>query len=687
MRRQTLVLTLVLLALATAFAAAQSSSAPPRALSPTASTPAVAAGLDLSALDRSTNACTNFYQFACGGWVAANPVPANRQRWGRFAELQERNYTILRRILETPAPGDDRGKAAFYYAACMDETGIEAKAFIPLQPELARIASLKSIQDLPALVAHLHNLGASAFFRFGADVNLRDATRHMADVDQSGLILPDRDYYLKTDARSVDLRTKYRAHVQRMLMLAGASETEAARNADAVMAVETALATSSLDIVARRDPHNADHPMKLSDLEKLAPAFAWKKYFDATGAPKFDNLNVDVPDFVKGLNAVIASTPLDDLKAYFRWHLLRASSSMLPKAYADADFDFFGRTLTGQQEQLPRWRRCVAQTDGRLGEALGKAYVDEAFGLQAKADTLKMVAGIKAAMKRDIDDASWMGPETKKAAEVKLNAVADRIGYPDKWRDYSTLRINREDALGNLHRTSEFERRRRLAKVGRLVDRDEWSMTPPTVNAYYSSDKNNINFPAGILQPPFYAADRDPALNYGGAGSVIGHELTHGFDDKGRMFDPNGNLRDWWTAADAEAYQQRSSCIADQYSGYVVAGDTHINGHLTLGENTADNGGLRLALLAYLAGPGAGSNASLNASSEFTPEQRFFLGFGQLWCESSRPEAERLQAATDPHSANRYRVNGSVSNMPEFQKAFSCAPDAPMVRQNACRVW
>jgi endothelin-converting enzyme/putative endopeptidase len=423
--------------------------------------------------------------------------------------------------------------------------------------------------------------------------------------------------------------------------------------------------------------------MTTAEWQALTPAFAWPRYVAAARSPAFARLNVTVPDYFKALNTIVASTPMDELKAYLTWQLLNASAEMLPAAFADAHFDYFNRTLGGQQQPLPRWQRCVTQTDSSLGEALGKAFVEQAFGETAKADTLAMVEGIKAAMRRDIDEAPWMSDQTKIAAKAKLDTVVDRIGFPDKWRDYSSVRVARDDALGNRQRANAFERTRTLEKIGKPVDRGEWSMTPPTVNAYYSSDRNTINFPAGILQPPFYRAGRDPAVNYGGAGAVVGHELTHGFDDSGRKFDELGNLRNWWTDADAKAYEERASCIADQYSGYVVAGDTKLNGRLTLGENTADNGGVRLALMAYLAGPGQ----SASVVDGFTPEQRFFIGFAQIWCENRRPEFERLRAATDPHSSGRYRVNGTVSNMPEFQKAFGCRADAPMVRQNQCRVW
>ena len=588
---------------------------------------APASGIDIAALNRSADACTDFYQFACGGWMAANPVPADRQRWGRFAELQEKNFVVLRRILETRTGNGDEKKAADYYAACMDEPGIDAKGLAPMAGELAAIDALTRREDLAALVARLHAFGVGVFFRFGADTSLRDATRQIADVDQGGISLPDRDYYLKTDARSLDLLAKYHDAVRQILALGGAAPDAAALGADAVVAIETALARVQLDAVSRRDPANADHPMKRAAFEALAPAFDWAKYFAATGAPRFDRMNVDVPSFIKGLNTILTSTSVNDIKVYLRWHLLRTSAPMLPTALADASFAFFGRALTGQQEQLPRWRRCVAQADAALGEALGKAYVEETFGSQAKEDTLSMVRGIKVQMKSDIDTASWMSPATQKAASSKLQDVIDRIGYPEQWRDYSALRITRDDALGDMQRATAFERQRHLAKVDKPVDRTEWDMTPPTVNAYYAPDKNNINFPAGILQPPFYGPGRDAAANFGGAGAVIGHELTHGFDDEGRKFDGKGNLRDWWKPADAKAYEARASCIANQYSQYVAVDDVHINGKLTLGENTADNGGLRLAFLAYLAGPAAVAQPVLDG---FTPDQRFFIGWGQL---------------------------------------------------------
>jgi putative endopeptidase len=687
MRRQICAVTFVAIPIAavlTMAAGAEGGRTSSAALQAGASRPS-ASGVELDALDRRADPCTDFYQFACGGWIAKNPLPADRRSYGRFEEVQQRNFLILRRILETPTTeGGDRKKASDYYDACMDEPAIEASGIMPLGPDLATIDALTNPDDLPVLVAHLHSYGVPAFFRFSASTDLNEATTMIAEVDQGGLGLPDRDYYLKDDLRSEDLRKKYVDHIGKIFTLAGAPAEKAAADAATVLRMETALATASLDRVQRRDPNARQHRKTITELQALTPSFSWRKYASAAELPPLLTINVVAPDFLAAFDTLVAASSADDLKPYLRWHLLHESAALLPKAFEDATFDFFSRTLAGQQAQTPRWRRCVAQTDELLGEALGKAFVEEAFGPQAKADMLRMVQEIKGAMREDIDAAPWMSAETKKAALVKLDAVVDRIGYPETWRDYSSIRVARGDALGNMQRAEMFARRRDLQKIGEPVDRDEWSMTPPTVNAYYSQVRNNINFPAGILQPPFYKAGRDAAVNYGGAGAVIGHELTHGFDDQGRKFDGQGNLREWWTPADAKAYEDRATCVADQYSGYRVEGDTHINGRLTLGENTADNGGLRLALMAYLAGPGAKEKGKLDG---FSPEQRVFLGWAQVWCDTARPEAERLKAATNPHSMNKYRVNGPTSNMPEFAKAFSCKPNAAMIRPNACRVW
>jgi putative endopeptidase len=696
MRRHIFALTFVALPLAAALAplsrgplAASTAHAQSRTSGP--------GSVDVDALNRKADPCADFYEFACGGWIATNPLPADRRSFGRMTDVQDRNFAVLRRILETGTANsaaspsrsesdDDRRRAADYYAACMDETKIEAGGVLPIASDLLTIDELVNPDDLPVLVARLHVIGVPVLFRFGAQADvLGDPTQNIADVDQAGLSLPDREYYLKTDARSVELRDKFVTTVEKMLVLAGARPEQAAGDAKAVLSVETALATAMLDRVERRDPKKLLRTMSLNDLQAMTPNFSWRKYATAAEAPKFQVLNVSVPDYLKALDRLVGSaTSTSDVKAYLKWQVIHRSADLLPKAFGDADFDFFSRTLAGQQQPQPRWRRCVADTDAHLGEAVGRAFVEETFGPQAKADALKMVQDIKAAMLQDIDAAPWMSAETKKAAVAKLNAVVDRIGYPDAWREYTDLRIARDDALGNRERAIGRERARTLAKIGQPVDRAEWAMTPPTVNAYYSPDRNTINFPAGILQPPLYRAGRDAAVNYGAAGAVIGHELTHGFDDQGRKFDGQGVLRDWWTPADAKAYEERAACVAEQYSGYTVAGDTKINGRLTLGENTADNGGVRLALMAYLAGPGAKTKAKIDG---FTPEQRFFIGYAQIQCENARPEAERLKAATNPHASNKYRVNGPLSNMPEFARAFSCKANAPMVRANACRVW
>ena len=658
-----------------------------------AQTASPTSGVELGSLNRGADPCTDFYEFACGGWVTSHPLQPDQRSFGRVQELQDRNFAVLRRILETPGGTGDRARASDYYAACMDEAAIEAKGVAALAPELARIAAVTR-EHLPAFLPHLQDVAtvlprpnqwmSTPLFGFGSSADFANPTQQIAVISTGGFALPDRDMYLKTDERTLALRDKYRTQVRQVLMLLGAPPDEAADGARAVVAIETALADASLDPVSRRDPQRQYNPTPAADLRLLTPDFDWTTFFAATSAPRFTTINVRQPAYLKAVNTIVAGTPMSGLRAYFRWHLAHASALMLPAAVRQADFEFFGRALRGQQTPLPRWRDCVSETDERLGEALGKAFVEETFPPRAKSDTLDMVHGIKAAMTADIAASDWMTEPTKKAALLKLESVIDRIGYPDAWRDYSTMRIATDDAVGNYQRAVTFAQQREYELIGKPVDRGAWIMTPPTVNAYYNQLQNNINFPAGMLQPPFYKPGRDAAVNYGGAGSMIGHELTHGFDDKGREFDGQGNHRDWWTAADGKAYEQRASCIADQYGQYTVAGDTRINGRLTLGENTADNGGLRLALMAYLAGPGATPQPWLDG---FAPEQRLFLGFAQLWCENTRPEAERLKAATNPHSSNKYRVNGPISNMLEFQHAFSCKADAPMVRQKACGVW
>jgi endothelin-converting enzyme/putative endopeptidase len=501
----------------------------------------------------------------------------------------------------------------------MDEQAIERNGVKPLEPDLKNIASLTAVERLPELLAELHKIGVNAFFSFSSEPDMKNASIVIAAADQGGMGLPDRDYYFRDDARSLDIRKQYVEHVTKLLTLAGAPAASASMDADAVLRLETALAKAALDRVSRRDPEKVYHKLTQAEFQAITPSFDWAKYFRGIGAPPITAINVSEPEFFKAFNQMIASTPNDDVRAYLRWQLLHSNAFVLSKPFVDENFRFYNTVLQGVQEQRPRWKRCVNNVDSDLGEALGQSFVKETFGPQAKSDMLQMVADVANALERDITTLDWMTDATKQQAIGKLHGMANKIGYPDKWRDYSALTIERGDAVGNSHRANTFELHRQLNKIGKPVDKNEWRMSPPTVNAYYNPLENNINFPAGILQPPFYGAGRDAALNYGGAGAVIGHELTHGFDDQGRQFDANGNLRDWWTTADADAYKQRSSCIADQYSGFTAIDDVKLNGKLTLGENTADNGGLRLALMAYL-----GSDAAKTATAidGFTPEQR-----------------------------------------------------------------
>jgi putative endopeptidase len=645
-------------------------------------------GLQLDAMDKSVDACTDFYKYACGNWMAKNPVPADRSSWGRFDELQEHNNETLKKILEAasasaaPAPG--LKKIGDYYASCMDEPAINAKGPAPLEPLLKKIAALTSPNALAPLVAELHTIGVKPFFGFGAEADFKDASVEMAIADQGGMGLPDRDYYFRDDAKSVELRKQYVEHVGKMAALLGDAADRANAGAAQVMRIETALARAALDVVSRRDPNKIYHKLSVAELQALTPQFRWEQYFSGIGSPPIYALNVTEPDFFKALGQTIASTPLDDIKAYLRWHVAHASAAILSAPFVNENFRFYGTLLTGAKELRPRWKRCVQYTDNDLGEVLGEAFVKEAFGPQAKADTLKMVHELEAALEKDIHGLDWMTDTTKKEALVKLHAITEKIGYPERWRDYTALTITRGDALGNSQRSNAFEFHRQLGKIGKPVDKTEWEMTPPTVNAYYNPLENNINFPAGILQPPFYSAKADAAVNFGGAGAVIGHELTHGFDDQGRQFDARGNLKDWWTPADAKAFEERAQCFVDQYSSLTAVEDVKLNGKLTLGENTADNGGLRISLMAYLARTVVEPSRTIDG---FTPEQRLFLGWGQVWCENMRPELARMLAQTNPHSPGRERVNGVVANMPEFQKAFSCKAGAPMVRQSQCRVW
>ena len=652
-------------------------------------TPTRVPGFDPAALDRSADACQDFYQFACGGWLEANPLPPEEPSYGRFKELADRNRETLREILEAAArPSSGRSpltaKIGDYYASCMDEAGIERKGLAPLEPTLARIDSLSSKADLAPLLVDLHLAGVGALFGITSEGDFNDATQVIAWLAQGGLGLPDRDYYFKDDEKSAEHRSAYLAHVARMMQLAGRSAADAAAGADTVMRIETELARHSLDVVALRDPQNMNHKTPVGGLATLTPRFDWPVYLRGVGLSTIEHANLVSPRFFEGLDQVLASTSVEDLKTYLRWQALHAAAPLLPEAFVDEDFAFFGRTLMGQKALRPRWKRCVDYTDEDLGEALGQAYVERRFGQESKARTLAMVHQLERALAADIETLPWMTAATRQQALTKLKAIANKIGYPDTWRDYGPYTVVRGDALGNSARGNAFELRRQLAKAGKPVQRGEWLMTPPTVNAYYHPLLNEINFPAGILQPPFFDNALDDAVNYGAIGAVIGHELTHGFDDQGRQFAADGDLRDWWTEQDAREFEARAGCFVDQYGEYEVTGGVKVNGKLTLGENVADNGGVRIAYMALME---TLAGKTVEPIDGFTPGQRFFLGWAQIWCENASPEFQRLKALTNPHAENRYRVNGVVVNMPEFAKAFGCAADAPMVRDQVCRIW
>lgn len=647
-------------------------------------------GLDPLLMDRTADPCADFYQYSCGGWVKQNPVPPDRSFYGRDAELQERNEVILRDILErAAAAGPNRTsveqKIGDYYSSCIDEARIDSQGMVPLRGELARIEALKSKTDLADELAHLHLIGVDAFFNYRSNQDFKDATSVIAETDQGGLGLPERDYYTRPDGKSEEIRKQYLAHVTNMLKLLGESADQATGDAQKIMDIESALAKASLTVVERRDPEKLYHKLPLTGLDKMVPLFAWNRYLRATDTPFVQNLNVAVPGFFQGLQSVLQQEDLPSIQTYLRWHLLHRMAPMLSAKFVDENFDFYGRKLEGQKVLRARWKRCVQSTDHELGEALGQKYVEREFPPQNKVRTRKMVKEIEGAMERDIRRLTWMSATTQQRAIEKLHAVANKIGYPDKWRDYSGYEVVPGDALGNFIRGNEFESHRQISKIGKPVDRGEWGMTPPTINAYYNPQMNDINFPAGILQPPYYDAKMNDAVNYGDAGGVIGHELTHGFDDEGSQFDARGNLENWWTEADRKEFDSRTGCVAQEYDQFIATDDVHVNGRLTLGENVADIGGLKLALMAYLEHQ-AGLPPAVPVDG-FTPEQQFFISYGQGWCENDTPEALRLLAQTDPHAPTKYRVNGVVVNLPEFQKAFSCKVGTPMAPKKPCQVW
>jgi endothelin-converting enzyme/putative endopeptidase len=645
-------------------------------------------GFDVAYLDRTADPCTDFYQFACGGWLAKNPLPPDFPRWNRGYDLYIRNGAIQRDLLEKAAHAEPARNALDQkigdaYGSCMDEAGIEALGMEPLAPTLALVSRLGKKAGLPALLAALQTQGVDAVFAFGVQPDFKDSTRQMAWLDQAGLGLPDRDYYLKTDEKSVGLRQAYVEHVTNMLRLAGDTPAAAAAGAKAVLTLETALAKASADRVSRRDPATLYHPMTRKELAALVPGFDWEAYFAAAGAPAFERLSVASPEFFKAFAAELGHTPLADWKAYLRWQVAHSSAPYLSKAFVDENFAFFNRRLKGAKELRPRWQRCVQAVEADLGDALGQRFVEATVGAEGKERLLRMVGALRAALDQDIAGLAWMAPKTKEEAAAKLRAIAVRIAYPDHWRDYSKLTIERGAALANHQRAEAFEAARDRAKIGRPVDKDEWPFAPTVMNAGYSPLVNAITFAAAMLQPPFYENRLDDPINFGAIGAVMGHELTHGFDDEGRKFDGAGNLRDWWAPEDAAEFAQRAACFVDQYGGYTV-GDQKLDGKLTLGENIADNGGLRMSYQAMASLQKEKASPSVDG---FTPAQRFFLGFGQITCENSTNEVAAMSVHVDPHSPGRYRVLGAVSNMSEFREAFGCKADAPMVREKACRVW
>ena len=676
-----------LIALATG---AESPAAPASAERPLAALPYIPS-LDVASMDPSANACVDFYQYACGGWMAHNPIPADQASWSVYGKLYQDNQQFLWGILDALSKaGAERSpsqqKIGDYFAACMDEAAIERARAQPLAATLGRIAALNRKQALPALLAtlHLQSADGGALFEFGSNQDFADSENVIAFARAGGLGMPDRDYYTDTDAHAAALRAQYREHLTRTFELLGESRGTAARDAATVMRIETALARASLKRVDLRDPYKLFHKLSRRALEQLTPHFGWTDYLRPLGLQEIEIVNVTEPRFYRALDHVLAGTSLADLRTYLRWHAAHSAAAYLSSDFEAERFRFFEHTLRGVPEQKPRWKRCVRQVDAFIGEALGQEFVARTFSPDLKAATLKMTQQIEAAMRTDIEGLSWMSEATQRQALAKLDALANKIGYPDRWRDYGALLIESGDYFGNVMRAIEFESRRQLAKIGKPLDRSEWQMTPQTVNAYYDPQMNDINFPAGVLQPPLYDARLDDAPNYGNTGGTIGHELTHGFDDEGRQFDARGNLKDWWTKDDAAKFKEKTQCIIDQYGQYLVVDDIHINSRLTVGEDAADLGGLILAHMAWRAQI---AGRTLEPREGLTPEQRFFVGYAQWACENQRPENLRLHAKTDPHSPGRYRVNGLVSNMPQFQQAFSCPATAPMVRRVPCRVW
>jgi endothelin-converting enzyme/putative endopeptidase len=673
---------LVLLAGMLAFAQAPQTSEPAMPYTPS---------LDPQSMDRTADPCTDFYQYSCGGWMKRNPIPPDQTSWSVYGKLYQDNLTFLRSILEEAAKAKQRDlptqEVGDFYGACMDESAIEKRGMSALQPDLDRIAHLKSAKDMTPLLAKLqYTYGRTILFVQGSTQDPDNSDAVIAEIDQGGLGLPDRDYYTKDDAKSKEIRDKYVEHVQKVFALMGESADQAKQDAATVMRMETALAKAQLTRVDRRDPYKLKHKMGVADLSQIAPNIDWKAYFKDLKYPAIGTMNVATPDYFKQVSAQLQSDPIADWKTYLRFHVADSFSPYLSTKFVDENFDFYRKYLRGAKEQQPRWKRCVQYTDRNLGEALGQAYVKKVFGPELKAATMDMVKRIEDAMGERIKQLDWMSPETKQQALGKLATIRNKIGYPDKWRDYSSVKLTRADFVADMVGLREFESRRDIDKIGKPVDRGEWYMSPPTVNAYYNPQMNDINFAAGVLQPPLYDAKLDDAPNYGDTGGTIGHELTHGFDDEGSQFDAKGNLKNWWTKEDREKFDARTKCVSDQYATYVAVDDLHINSKLTLGEDVADLGG---EILAYIAWKGATKDKQLKSIDDLTPDQRFFVGFAQWACENERPEDLRVRVATDPHSPAKYRINGVVVNMPQFQQAFQCKAGSPMVNppEKVCKVW